>query len=155
MRAVGKQDIPGILEQLDNHLSSFSISPRFSAVEAEHWLQTRGDIMHSFVSDSNDDFCFASFYSLPTQELQTRNIIRTAYLFYICSSEQNCIPVMKFIINAALDMNFDVINCLDIMDNRRFIDKLEFRIGDGVLNYYLFNWQRGPASPQDIALSML
>lgn len=61
---------------------------------------------------------------------------------------------MKFIINTALDMKFDVINCLDIMDNHAFIEPLEFKLGDGVLNYYLFNWQRSPTSPENIALSM-
>ena len=49
MRALGKHGIPDILEQLEKHISSFSVSLIFSQTEAEHWLQTRDGIMYSFV----------------------------------------------------------------------------------------------------------
>jgi glycylpeptide N-tetradecanoyltransferase len=39
------------------------------------------------------------------------------------------------------DVKFDVFNCLNIMDNRQFLQELKFGVGDGVLNYYMYNYQ--------------
>ena len=35
---------------------------------------------------------------------------------------------------------FDVFNCLNIMQNREFLQELKFGVGDGVLNYYMYNY---------------
>lgn len=36
---------------------------------------------------------------------------------------------------------FDVFNALDLMENKTFLEKLKFGIGDGNLQYYLYNWR--------------
>ena len=36
---------------------------------------------------------------------------------------------------------FDVFNALDLMENKVFLEKLKFGIGDGNLQYYLYNWK--------------
>ncbi|GAA6110029.1 glycylpeptide N-tetradecanoyltransferase 1 [Tachysurus ichikawai] len=36
---------------------------------------------------------------------------------------------------------FDVFNALDLMENKTFLEKLKFGIGDGNLQYYLYNWK--------------
>lgn len=36
---------------------------------------------------------------------------------------------------------FDVFNALDLMENKTFLEKLKFGIGDGNLHYYLYNWR--------------
>lgn len=38
-------------------------------------------------------------------------------------------------------MGFDVFNALDLMDNKDFLEKLKFGVGDGFLQYYLYNWK--------------
>ena len=40
-----------------------------------------------------------------------------------------------------LQASFDVFNALDLMDNKEFLEKLKFGIGDGNLQYYLYNWR--------------
>ena len=40
-----------------------------------------------------------------------------------------------------LQMGFDVFNALDLMDNNDFLLKLKFGVGDGFLQYYLYNWK--------------
>lgn len=35
---------------------------------------------------------------------------------------------------------YDVYNCLNLMDNATAFENLHFQTGDGVLNYYLYNW---------------
>ena len=42
--------------------------------------------------------------------------------------------------------DFDVFNALDIMENHEFLKELKFGIGDGQLQYYLYNFRfAGPA----------
>ena len=35
----------------------------------------------------------------------------------------------------------DVFNCLDLMENNTVFEKLKFGPGDGMLQYYLYNWR--------------
>ena len=53
--------------------------------------------------------------------------------------------VMKYALLFAKDLvpdgtKFDVFNCLNIMDNMKFLQELKFGIGDGILNYYMYNY---------------
>lgn len=40
-----------------------------------------------------------------------------------------------------MQKGFDVFNALDLMENKTFLEKLKFGIGDGNLQYYLYNWK--------------
>lgn len=61
---------------------------------------------------------------------------------------------MKYALLYARDLipdgtRFDVFNCLNIMDNNKeFLKELKFGVGDGILNYYLYNYhitnEKGP-----------
>ena len=46
--------------------------------------------------------------------------------------------------------NFDVFNALDLMENSEFLEKLKFGIGDGNLQYYLYNWRCPKMEPTKI-----
>ena len=53
----------------------------------------------------------------------------------------------------ARQKDFDVFNCLDLMDNAQFLTDLRFGIGDGNLQYYLYNWRlHNKLGPGDIGL---
>lgn len=54
----------------------------------------------------------------------------------------------------AKNLNFDVYNCLDLMDNELFFKELLFQVGDGCLNYYLFNWimKKKKIEPSELAV---
>ena len=43
----------------------------------------------------------------------------------------------------ASNLGYDVYNCLDIMNNKSVFENLHFMIGDGHLNYYIYNWALG------------
>jgi len=47
-------------------------------------------------------------------------------------------------------MGFDVFNALDLMQNKRFLEKLKFGIGDGNLQYYLYNWRCSQMEPNQV-----
>lgn len=37
------------------------------------------------------------------------------------------------------------------MDNKTFLEKLKFGIGDGNLQYYLYNWKCPPMDPEKVS----
>ncbi len=47
-------------------------------------------------------------------------------------------------------MGFDVFNALDLMENKEFLEKLKFGIGDGNLQYYLYNWKCPTMTPERV-----
>lgn len=49
-----------------------------------------------------------------------------------------------------LQRGFDVFNALDLMDNKDFLEKLKFGIGDGNLQYYLYNWKCPGMTPEQV-----
>jgi glycylpeptide N-tetradecanoyltransferase len=46
--------------------------------------------------------------------------------------------------------DFDVFNALDLMDNREFLEKLKFGVGDGNLQYYIYNWKCTQMAPEKV-----
>ena len=56
----------------------------------------------------------------------------------------------------ARDEGFDVYNALDIMENGSFMKELKFGIGDGHLQYYLYNWKiKQSLNPSQVGLVLL
>ena len=60
--------------------------------------------------------------------------------------ESNVTQVLRF------QLGFDVFNALDLMDNKEFLEPLKFGIGDGNLQYYLYNWRCPSMTPGKIGL---
>lgn len=99
---------------------------------------------------------FFSFYSLSTKALNIPScVINTAYLFYYASNSGELAELIKKAIHVANYLEFDIFNCLNIMQNEGFIGDLKFEQGDGVLRYYLFNWRTAPMSSRELGLVML
>ena len=56
----------------------------------------------------------------------------------------------------ARDRDFDVFNALDLMQNSGVLQNLKFGIGDGCLQYYLYNWKLArKLEPSEVGLVML
>ena len=47
--------------------------------------------------------------------------------------------------------DFDVFNALDLMENKEFLEKLKFGIGDGNLQYYLYSWKCPFMAPEKVS----
>lgn len=67
-----------------------------------------------------------------------------------------CFCVIHFDITFVLivclyQKGFDVFNALDLMENKVFLEKLKFGIGDGNLQYYLYNWKCPPMDPDKVS----
>lgn len=102
---------------------------------------------------------FFSFYSLPSTIINhpRHNLLEAAYLFYYASDvafepevdESNKLKtrLIRLIGDALIIANqakFDVFNAVTLMDNVSFFDDLKFGAGDGLLNFYLYNWRTAP-----------
>ena len=48
-------------------------------------------------------------------------------------------------------MGYDVFNALDLMENKLFLENLKFGIGDGNLQYYLYNWRCQKMEPNQVS----
>ncbi|KAJ1677127.1 glycylpeptide N-tetradecanoyltransferase [Spiromyces aspiralis] len=55
----------------------------------------------------------------------------------------------------ARDAGFDVFNCINLLRNELFLEDLKFSKGDGLLYYYLYNWQTRGIDASRIGLVML
>ncbi|KAG6331651.1 hypothetical protein ID866_7435 [Astraeus odoratus] len=102
---------------------------------------------------------FFSFYSLPSTIINhpKHNLLQAAYLYYYASDvvfEPTAEESGKLkrrlnqLIGDALIIadraKFDVFNAVTLMDNVKFLEDLKFGAGDGLLNFYLYNWRTAP-----------
>ena len=65
----------------------------------------------------------------------------------------NVCDIFSFLFNIYLFIlknNFDVFNALDLMDNKTFLEKLKFGVGDGNLQYYIYNWRCRELDPEKV-----
>jgi glycylpeptide N-tetradecanoyltransferase len=52
-------------------------------------------------------------------------------------------------------LDFDVFNALNLFGNQETLSELKFGIGDGNLQYYLYNWRCKDMEPKDVGLVLL
>ncbi|KAJ2913440.1 hypothetical protein MD484_g6978, partial [Candolleomyces efflorescens] len=102
---------------------------------------------------------FFSFYSLPSTIINNTKYptLEAAYLYYYATETafepeseisgqlkkrtQSLIGDALIVANEA---GFDVFNALTLMDNVPVMQDLKFGVGDGLLNFYLYNWRTSP-----------
>jgi len=98
-----------------------------------------------------------SFYALPSQVLNhpDHNTLRVAYSYYNVSNSDRLRDGMQEILVRAKKLDFDVFNCLDVMENTKFLEELKFGVGDGELHYYLFNWRIKGIVPADLGMVLV
>ena len=78
---------------------------------------------------------------------------RAAYSYYNVAGKATIQRLMEDALILAKQRDFDVFNALDLMDNSQFLKDLKFGIGDGNLQYYLYNWRiSNQLEPSDIGL---
>ncbi len=82
----------------------------------------------------------------------THRTLRAAYSFYNVSNTVAWVDLVGDALVLAKRAGFDVFNALDLMENTEFLEKLKFGIGDGNLQYYLYNWRCPQMAPNKIGL---
>ncbi|XP_041649048.1 glycylpeptide N-tetradecanoyltransferase 2 isoform X1 [Cheilinus undulatus] len=97
---------------------------------------------------------FSSFYTLPSTVMHhpLHRSLKAAYSFYNVHTQTPLLDLMNDALILAKLKGFDVFNALDLMENKVFLEKLKFGIGDGNLQYYLYNWKCPPMDPDKVGL---
>lgn len=126
------------------YLKRFDLSPFFSEDDFVHWFLPQTGIVDSFVVENDGIITdFVSYYTLPSTVMHhpVYKSLKAAYSFYNVSGKTPWIDLMNDALISAKQLSFDVFNALDLMDNKDFLETLKFGIGDGNLQYYLYNWK--------------
>ena len=69
--------------------------------------------------------------------------LRAAYSYYNVAGKADLTRLMEDALILARQKDFDVFNCLDLMGNSEFIQECKFGQGDGLLQFYLYNYLIG------------
>ncbi|CAF0751852.1 unnamed protein product [Brachionus calyciflorus] len=143
-RKMTEADCPQAFKLLYDYLQKFDLAPVYDEEEFKHWFLPRDNVVDSFVVEENGVVTdFGSFYHLPSTIMhhpQYKNL-KAAYSFYNVVSKTPINDFMNDVLIAARNLEMDVFNALDLMDNSQFLENLKFGIGDGNLQYYVYNWK--------------
>eukprot|EP00953_Heterococcus_sp_UTEX-ZZ885_P030049 15896-Heterococcus_DN1.PRE.2 len=122
--------------------SSKHVALAFSACAYVHMLM-RSDVM--------------CFYHLPSTVIgnDKHDTLFAAYSFYNVATTMTLCALMRDALVMARDRGMDVFNALNLMDNEQFLQELMFGIGDGHLQYYLYNWRCPDMKPNETGLVLL
>ncbi|KAG8178139.1 hypothetical protein JTE90_029445 [Oedothorax gibbosus] len=154
-RAMKEKDCKQALKLLSEYMMKFDLAPAFNEEEFKYWFLPRPDIVNSFVVEVNGTVTdFVSFYTLPSTVMHhpVHKNLKAAYAFYNVGKGTPLNDLMQDALIEAKNMGYDVFNALDLMENKLFLEPLKFGIGDGNLQYYLYNWRCQPMQPNQIGL---
>uniref|UniRef100_A0A2K5PRB6 Glycylpeptide N-tetradecanoyltransferase n=1 Tax=Cebus imitator TaxID=2715852 RepID=A0A2K5PRB6_CEBIM len=145
LRPMEPKDIKSVRELTNTYLKQFHLAPVMDEEEVAHWFLPREHIIDTFVVESPSGKLtdFLSFYTLPSTVMHhpAHKSLKAAYSFYNIHTETPLLDLMSDALILAKSKGFDVFNALDLMENKTFLEKLKFGIGDGNLQYYLYNWR--------------
>jgi len=158
IREFKTSDVDAVTDLLNNYAKKFDLTPVFTSADVLHWFIPQADIIEAYVVEDPSQpgklTDFVSFYTLPSTVMNhpQHNSIKAAYSFYNVSTATPWVDLMGDALILAKKNNFDVFNALDLMENSEFLEKLKFGIGDGNLQYYLYNWKCPKMEPKNIGL---
>jgi len=145
---------------LCGYLKQFALNVHFSLDEFKHCFLTRKGVVYSYVvtdEKTGKVTDLVSFYELPSTIMNhpKYNGMRAAYSYYNVAQSVAWEKLMYDALILAKQLDFDVFNALDVMQNSKFLEELKFKIGDGHLQYYLYNWKCKEMTPSEVALVLL
>jgi len=159
IRKMEKKDVPRVFELVSGYLKKFPLHPEFTADEIEHWMLPREGVVYSYVRENapGDVTDVCSFYSLPSTILgnEKYNLLKAAYSYWNVATTVPLHELMSDALILAKQHDFDVFNALNVMENESFLKELKFGVGDGFLQYYLYNWKCPKIEPSGIGLVLL
>ncbi|KAJ3094482.1 hypothetical protein HDU96_001659 [Phlyctochytrium bullatum] len=164
-RQMEAKDVPAVTKLLEKFLARSEVGIHFSEDEVRHWMLPLETVVYSYVVEdpaTHEITDFYSFYSLPSSVIGNpkHSHINAAYLFYYApkglgEDTKRLQDIIKDALIMARSKNFDVFNCLDLMDNKAFLTELKFGRGDGNLHYYFYNYRCRDVAPEKMGLVLL
>jgi len=158
MRPMEPRDVQRVTELVTGYLKKFPLHPEFTSDEVAHWMLPREGVVYSYVREDGGevtDVC--SFYSLPSTILGNEKycLLKAAYSYWNVATTVPLHELMYEALILAKQYDFDVFNALNVMENDQFLKELKFGIGDGFLQYYLYNWKCPKIEPCGMGLVLL
>lgn len=157
-RRMTDEDVPKTFKLLKGYLNKFELAPIFELEEFIHWFSPKQNIVECFIVENDGEVTdFISYYALPSTVMHhpVHKQIKAAYSFYNVATRTNINELIHDALVSARNLNFDVFNALDLMENKKFLQDLKFGIGDGNLQYYLYNWRCPSITPEQTGLILL
>jgi len=155
-------DVPQVTALLLAKLKTYRVAPVLDEAEVRHWLIPRQDVVDAFVVEdltTKKITDFVSYYTLPSTIIGSEQykLLKAAYCYYYVANSVNIKVLMNDALIMAKNDDYDVFNALDVMENVEFLKELKFGIGDGHLQYYIYNWrlQGGEMQAPSIGLVLL
>lgn len=160
IRPLHERDVPTACALYKEFSSNFYLHSEMTEDEFRHWFIPREGVVYTYVVEnvhSKKLTDMVSFYSLPSSIIQhpLHNKLYAAYAFCIAAVDTSITDLMQDALVLARRNGFDVFNALDLARHAEFFKDLKFHIGDGELNYYLYNWKCRPMSGEKNALVLL
>lgn len=141
-------------------MKKFKLHIKFSADEIAHFFIPKEWVIESWVVEDPETKLitdFLSFYSLPSTVLrhETHKILNVAYSYYNVPGKYSIVELMADALVIAKTKGYDVFNALDVHDNEEIFKELKFLVGDGNLNYYLYNWRIQKILPNEVGMVLV
>jgi glycylpeptide N-tetradecanoyltransferase len=159
IRAMKETDVPAACRLTSSFNERFDLRVNYSEPEFAHWFLPRKGVVYTYVVEGKDgeitDMC--SFYSLPSSIIRhpKHKTLEAAYSFCNISNTVTPAQLMQDALIYANQEKFDVYNALDLARNDEFLSACKFHVGDGDLNFYIYNWMCPPIDRRKNALVLL
>eukprot|EP00949_MAST-11_sp_MAST-11-sp1_P002788 g2788.t1 len=158
LREMTPADVPAARELLMKYLGNFKLHPVFrDDEEFAHWMLPRKGVVNSFVAETNGVITdMISFYFLNSSVIKNpkHSTLFAVYSFYNVAQTVSLTELMRDALILAKNNGADVFNCLDLMDNGQIFSELKFGIGDGNLQYYVYNWACPEIKSEEVGLHL-
>jgi len=146
LRPLTREDLPSAHALLMGYLQQFDLAPMFTLEDFTHWFSPLTDVVVTYVTTdevTGEVDNLLSFYQLPSTVVDHPRYksLKAAYSFYNVAKKNSLYDLVNDALVIAKNDNYDVFNALNLMENGGILEDLKFGIGDGNLNYYLYNWK--------------
>jgi len=160
IRPLEAKDVPECTRLLATYLNTFHLAQTFDEPEFAHWFLPRPGVVTTYVVENKEEKKITdllSFYVLPSTIINNpqHNLLNAAYSFYNVCTRTSWQDLMTDALIIARNLGFDVFNALNVMENDTFLRTLKFGIGDGHLQYYLYNWRCPEMQSNQVGLVLL
>ena len=151
------KDVADVHRLLTQYLERFQLKIDFGVEEVRHWMLPRDKVINSYVKTNDEGTVtdFLSFYHLPSSILNHDDTLYAAYSYYNVATTVPLESLMNDALILAKNTGSDVFNALDLMENATFLEELKFGKGDGMLQYYIYNWSCPKMEPGKVGIVLL
>lgn len=152
LRRARVHEMPLVRQMYAAKYKRLDVSVIFTPEQFEHCMRPREGLMECLVTEEVSEF--VSFFFLETEvitdekEKEKEEPIKIAYLYYhSCKNLRDALCSLMEYLQKETDCC--VLNALPVEENDKgLLTELGFLEGDGILNYYFYNWKHHGLSPQ-------